>query len=379
MASRAWTDDRNMQPFESDDGEDDRRAEQYEEAYNMRFEDPNKANETLRSHARDMAAKYSVRRDETNPRQKRRDAEKVSKEAAKREKRDEKARLRKLRIDEVEEKVRRIKRAGGLHTKDLQLEHWSHFVDDDWDDSKWEEEMQRRFGEDYYAEDDAESDLENGLVGKRKDKKPKFDDDLDIKDIVPDFEDEDDRNFSLSEDDLPLNGTTSKPAKKQKKPKDDKKKEARKERKIIEQLVDDQLQLELDHSLPKSKSEAVGFRYRATSPQSFGLTSLDILLADESNLNQFAGLKKLAAFRDVDKKRKDQKHLGKKARLRKWRKDVFGHEEGLQESELLPSKTKLAEQDGGGDFEEGGVDIVTTGKKKRRRKNKKLEVATAEA
>ena len=51
-------------------------------------------------------------------------------------------------------------------------------------------------------------------------------------------------------------------------------------------------------------------------------------MAPEASLNEFAGLKKLATFRDVHKKRKDKKHLGKKARLRQWRKETFGNEDG---------------------------------------------------
>ncbi len=372
MASRVWTqtDQRQLQPFESDDEEDERRAEEYEQAYNFRFEDPAKSNEKLRSHARDLAAKYSVRREEGHPRQKRREADKASKEAAKQEVRDDKARLRKLRIEEAEEKVRRIKRAAGLHTKDLQPEDWSRFVDEDWDDAKWEDEMQRRFGDDYYAGDDFESDEQGELGAKRKRKKPKFDDDIDIKDIVPDYEDDEKKMFSLSDGDVvDADEAGSRRTKKHQNSMEGKKKGSRKERRIIEQLVDDQLQLELEHSMPKSKSKSTGFRYRGTSPQSFGLTAQDILMADDSSLNQFAGLKKLAAFRDADRKRKDQKHLGKKARLRKWRQDVFGNEEGLQAKNLIPSKAgPQVETDA--DLEDGGVGVVTAGKKKRRRKNK---------
>ncbi len=46
----------------------------------------------------------------------------------------------------------------------------------------------------------------------------------------------------------------------------------------------------------------------------------------DAALNEFVGLKKLAAFRDPDRKRKDKKRLGKKARLRQWRRDNFGAE-----------------------------------------------------
>ncbi|KAK3083567.1 Kinetochore protein Spc24, partial [Teratosphaeriaceae sp. CCFEE 6253] len=54
--------------------------------------------------------------------------------------------------------------------------------------------MRKRFGEAYYeAEEGDEAGQEVGgdvMEKKRKARKPKWDDDIDIKDLVPDFEDE---------------------------------------------------------------------------------------------------------------------------------------------------------------------------------------------
>jgi protein KRI1 len=374
MSSRVWAeqDGRQLQPFESDD-EDVEKADEYEDAYNMRFEDPTKANEKLHTHARDMASKYSVRRDETNPRQRKRDAERLAKEAAKQQVREEKARLRKLKVEEAEEKVKKIKEAAGLSSKDLKPEDWQRFVNEDWDDDKWDEEMKRQFGEDYYAEQEAQSDSDAEISENRKLKKPKFDDDIDIKDIIPDFEEDEKPDFSLSDEELL---DVEAPSKKQKKQnKEEKKREAKRDRRIIEQLVEDQMQLDLEHALPESSKSAGGFRYRESSPKSFGLTARDILLADDAQLNQFAGLKKLAAFRDPERKRKDAKHLGKKARLRQWRKDTFGDEDGPRVTEA--SMNQIQQPTGDGDEDDGGVNIVTDGKKKRRRKSKKQNSAVA--
>jgi len=101
------------------------------------------------------------------------------------------------------------------------------------------------------------------------------------------------------------------------------------------------------------------------------LTARDILLAEDKQLNEFAGLKKLAAFRDPEKKRKDMKHLGKKARLRKWRLETFGNEEGLQASELIPVQREVNEKP---EEDDGAVDIRTKGKKRRRSKRPRVEV-----
>lgn len=359
MTARAWIPSAGsqFQPFESDDEKEDQRAEAFEEAYNLRFENPDGANEKLISHARDAAAKYSVRKEDPNSRKKSRDAENARREAERRERDEEKARLRKLRIAEAEEKVKKIKQAAGLRGRSLKAEDWTKFLDEGWDDDRWEEEMKRRFGDEYYADHD--SGEENLTGGKGKMKKPKWEDTIDIKDLVPDFESDDDKGsaqFTLSDveedgpatlaeselqDDLngvPTNDTSldriqikANGNSKTKRDREEQKRAARKDRRTIENIVNEKLNVEDTLSGMGSK-KAGHFRYRETSPIAFGLTARDILMAEDSQLNQFAGLKKMATFRDTAKKRKDKKHLGKKARLREWRKETFGNEQGPQKS-----------------------------------------------
>ena len=348
MSAKAWvpTAGTIFQPLESDEEEEDRRAELFEEAYNMRFEDPEASNEKLLSHARDAAAKYSVRKESTNPRKRTREAEQAKKDAARQTREEEKARYRKLKVSEVEEKLRKIRDAAGLRGKALQEQDWSAFLDDGWDDERWEQEMRKRFNDDYYADHDSNDSNEVEAKTKRKMKKPKWEDDIDIDDLVPNFDAAEDGQpqFSLTDDESTAGGALteisdsqsaakSKSNRKSKKrrERDDHKKETRLERRKIEQIVDESMKV--DETLSNfSKKHAGHFRYRETSPSAFGLTPHDILMASDSQLNQFAGLKKMAAFRDSDKKRKDKKHLGKKARLRQWRKEIFGSEQGPQQS-----------------------------------------------
>jgi protein KRI1 len=385
MAARAWvpSDGARFQPLESDDDEEDERAEKFEAAYNLRFEDPKGSNEMLKSYARDVVAAKSVRREELSGRKKQRDTLREKREAEKKEREEEKAQLRRLKIEEMEEKLKKIKKAAGLRGKTLELkdEEWIKFLDEGWDDDKWEAEMTRRFGEDYYAEKEAESDedahFETGHgSGKRKVRKPKWDDDIDIKDIVPDFEDKDEVNkkpaFTLSdsseeEDDDEERPTKAKSSKERQQERQAKKKAGRLERKRIEDLVDSQMDLDL----PSKSKEPTRFRYRETSPISFGLTARDILMAPDASLNQFAGLKKMASFRDAEKKRKDKKHLGKKARLRQWRKETFGNEDG---PEIVIGGIADSVVDVGN---EAGILDGSRKKKKRSRKNKgQAHVAT---
>ncbi|KAK2604492.1 hypothetical protein N8I77_007417 [Diaporthe amygdali] len=355
MASRAWIpgSSSKWEAFESDEGEGNDDADEWEAAYNLRFEDPAKSNEVLQSYSRKVVEARSVRRDELKGRKKQRELEKARKEEEKRKRHEERARLKRLKIEEAENKLKKIKKAAGLSGKELGEEELMKLLDGSWDNDKWEEEMSKRFGEQYYAEAEevvSESEAEGFGKSKKKPKKPKWDDDIDIKDIIPDFEDDEAKPDISLDDDLAggeaaddgedLSDDDEHPSKKRKTTKEHKaerqasKQAARKERSKIEALVEHKMELDDPTVLALSKknkktdgAETASFRYRETSPQSFGLTARDILLApSDAALNEFAGLKKLATWRNPEKKKKDRKNLGKKARLREWRREVFGRE-----------------------------------------------------
>jgi len=348
MAAKAWKPasyGSKFEAFESDESDEDHRAEQFENAYNMRFEDPQHANEKLLSHSREVAAKYSVRREDPKGRRKHREDQKTQQEAEKGQREEERARYRNLKIEEAQVKLNKFKDAAGLRREVVPVEEWSSFLDDGWDDEKWDQEMAKRFGDAYYAErDTAGSDVDliedTSLSRKRKTaKKPTWDDDIDVGDIIPDFEETDGavpNDFVLSdmEDDrIEEADQQNRPKKKSKKSIEDdratQKKQARRDRRKIEELVDQSLFTELPSTSSKQPSR---FQYRETSPSAFGLSAHEILMADDAALNQLVGLKKLASFREQEKKNRDKKKLGKKARLRQWRKDTFGDENGPKTS-----------------------------------------------
>ncbi|KAH7073856.1 KRI1-like family C-terminal-domain-containing protein [Paraphoma chrysanthemicola] len=383
MASRAWvpSDNARFKPLESDDDSEEAAADEWEASYNLYFEDTAGTNEKIMTYARDAVASTTVRRDAATGRRKAREAARAKREAERQEKEQELARLRKLKVEEMEEKIQQIRKIGGLSGRDFQIDEWKDVLEADWSDDQWEAEMQKRFGEAYYDAGDAGSDSEDGAKStKKKVKKPKFDDDIDIKDLIPDFKDDEDERpeITLSSDeedaeedvgeDQEESTTSAKSSKKRKQERADAKSAARRDRRLIETLVDSNLEYEAKlASKPKAPTR---FRYRETSPTTFGLTARDILLADDSQLNEFAGLKKLAAFRDADKKKKDKKHLSKKARLRQWRKDTFGDEDGPKGG----FETIL-----GGEADEAAMDQKATniiegdGKKKKKRSRKRKE------
>jgi len=391
MASRAWVPGASskFQPFESDDDEDDDRAEAYEAAYNLRFEDPKRANEKLLSHSREVAAKYSVRREEPKGRKRARDDQKSKKDAEKAQRNAEKARLRNLKIEEAQAKLLKFKEAAGLRSHTLHVEEWSKFLEAGWDSDKWDKEMAERFDANYYADGDSanNAEVQNELLGgKTRAKKPKWNEELEIGDIVPSFEEEERSKpaFTLSDSEgndseggvvleaVDQRSVDDQPQKKRKGKdiRSEQKREARKERRTIEELVDHKMIID---TLPvtSSSKQAGQFRYRETSPSTFGLSARDILMADDSQLNQFAGLKKLAPFRDSDKKSKDKKKLGKKARLRRWRKDTFGDEggPGTTFQDFLATQMKNGNGNWGEvGFASGGGEASSEARKKSRKR-----------
>ena len=350
FSNRAWVPNgvSRFQAFDSDDEEEEHRADKFEEAYNLRFENPANSNEKLISHARDAAVRYSVRKENTKSRKKGREELRAKKEAEKQTRREEKARLRKLKVSELEYKLQKVRDAAGLSTDSLKDEDFSALLDEAWDDARWNEIMQQRFGTGYYEGNDLIDEGRTTIQGKKKFKKPKWDEDINIDDLVPEF------NLQEVEPDLESehadNGDSNSTANSKTEPTSrlhaqegnltGKRKDLRLERREIENMVNESFDIdEKLHAL--GKKHLSFFRYRETSPTSWGLTSADILMADDSHLNQFAGLKKLAAFRDPERKRKDKKHLAKKARLRKWRIDTFGSEDALQSGNLDPAYTLL--------------------------------------
>ena len=331
LDNRAWVVEAGTEAhaFQSDDEEEDQRAEEIEEAYNLRFESHQGVNEKLFSHARDAVAKYSVRKEPLSKRKRARQSDQSRKEASRLQQLQEKAQFRRLKVEDAQEKMRKVEDAAGLIDHPLKVEDWIDFIADDWDHDRWEAEMAKKFGVDYYDREHVQTNEAKNQL-KRQIKKPVWMGDIDISDIIPHMENEEGSDHALSAStrhDREKHNYAEGHQRQLRSSNGEQKREARNQRRKVEQLVDQKL--ELDMAL--SRADQIGggqFRYRETSPVTFGLTAQDILMASDSQLNQHAGLKKMATFRDSAKKRKDRKRLGKRGRLRSWRKETFGNEEG---------------------------------------------------
>ncbi|KAI4631114.1 hypothetical protein J4E83_002642 [Alternaria metachromatica] len=391
MASRAWvpTQSARFQPLLSDDEDEDAAADEWENSYNLYFEDTTGANEKIMTYARDAVASTTVRRDDKSGRRKAREAARQKREAERREKEQELARLRKLKVEDMENKVKQIRKIGGLSGRDFNIDEWKEVLEADWSDEQWDAEMQKRFGDAYYG--DTVEDEEEGGKKSKKPKKPKFDDDIDIKDLVPDFKDdsEEERPDLSSDEEMPdaeaedddeeAGASSKKSSKQRKQERAEAKSTARRDRRLIENLVNQNLEYEAALAAKPSKA-ASRFRYRETSPTSFGLTARDILLADDKALNDFAGLKKLAAFRDPIKKKKDKKFLSKKARIRQWRQDTFGNPDGPKGGfETLLGEEEAAAPRRDNRNDSNNDSNIVEGEKKKKKRSRKRKATAVEA
>ncbi|KAI8803146.1 KRI1-like family C-terminal-domain-containing protein [Cladochytrium replicatum] len=262
--------------------------------------------------------------------------EQRKKEAEERE-REEVERLMELRRLEVLERLRKIQANAGVEGEDDIAGGVLAEVlgDDEFDEGGYEKAMAAAFGDDYYGSEDPS-------------KKPEFDDDIEIGDLVGE-----DAEYPVNGEeawggdevieiaDFPED-TPAPPPKVSKKTSLDTKKLAKGPR----------------------------FRYREVSPESFGLSGTDILLApDDTELNELVSLKTLAPYRRVEQVERDRRRLSN----RKRRKRVEEFKKRMQEEwEGLLSRAEEVQAEA---EEEEGEDEGADKKKRKKKKSSGTEGA----
>lgn len=194
LSSRAWAKSTAHAELESDDSDHEETADAFEAAYNFRFENPSvDARAVLRSYARDAVSANTVRREDKSVRKKAREAKREKRAHEKDQREREKGRLRKLKTEELMDKFKLIREAAGLHDaegdEEAQAEMLEKLLEGEWSDAQWAEWMAERFGDEYYEPSD------------EKVRKPEFADDIDIVDIIPDFEEDEAPAISDDDDD----------------------------------------------------------------------------------------------------------------------------------------------------------------------------------
>ncbi|KAJ9090972.1 hypothetical protein QFC19_009318 [Naganishia cerealis] len=319
---------------QQDEEEFDEAVEKVEHAYNFRYEEENSAE--ILSYARSQA---TLRRSKTNSRKRQREKRQEERAQEEAEKQEELKKRKIAKANKVMDRLAQIKEAVGEEVSDEVIEKvfGDSLLKDDFDDAEWDNKMAEIFNEQYYG-----SEL----------KKPEWDEDDEIMAEYHENEEEKEEEEE-EEDESPESKVSEKddePSKKHKKDKKSDKKKAKQEKKTLKEkalsIVESnatQILDEIEEERGRLKNDEVKFKYREVSPETFGLTTRDILVADDSQLNNYIGLKKFAPYRPKELRMKDKRKYTKKKQLQQWRKEVLRGKHDIKgdESEIwIPREDK---------------------------------------
>ncbi|KAJ8406855.1 hypothetical protein AAFF_G00297710 [Aldrovandia affinis] len=347
------------------------KQEDFERQYNFRFEEPD--GQQIKTYPRTIAT--SVRTKDERRKQKREEV-KERKQKEKEQKQTQLKQLKNLKRSEIMEKLRRLQDLTG--NKELAFSQGD--LEGAFDPQEHEQLMQKFFGDEYYGEVEEE--------------KPQFDDEVDLdgqwnwdtwtgegeeKEGEEEEEEEEyeshqpnceDPDFIMDADYDPSQQPTSS-KKKNKKAKEERRKGMKKEdaplmgkrrrkshfaeiitknkpvfdpqEKSFEQYLDEYYRLDYEDIIDDLPCR---FRYRTVLSNDFGLSTEEILGADEKELNRWCSLKKTCMFRSEKEEMSDLKNYKIKAQNDKRKKEIFGslYAEEEEQGEQATGKTKVGKK-----------------------------------
>lgn len=326
----------NLDRQGEDDDEFEEAVEKFEHAYNFRYEEANSAE--IISYARSQA---TMRRDNTNARKRKREKEKEEKEKEKKEKDKLFQKKKTEELNKLADFLEKIQKEYGMEIDEKTAKKISdRLLDEDFDDSQWDTVLGEIF--DGGADDGA---------------KPTWDDD---DEIMKEFNDQqaEDGEPEDEADDAEDVGEAVESETKTKKDELSEKKKGKKDKKKAKEIASKVLEENKLKLMDKVEEEREGrskerketFKYREVSPESYGLTAREIFMADDADLNEFVGLKKLAPYRPKELRVKDRRKLAKSKNLKEWRKKVFKNPDGPEgnpDEILIPVEDDNNHQKGG--------------------------------
>ncbi|PSC75398.1 KRI1-like protein [Micractinium conductrix] len=282
-----------------DDAEDEQfveQAEQFEHAYNFRFEEPGAA--AIITYPRNMEG--TVRKEDD--RRKRKRQEKAERLAAEEEaRRAELKRLKNLKKAEIEDKLHEIQSVAGKAAPRQEL--LDRLVTGDFDPEEYDRQMAAAFGSEYYdagADEATDDDLEDELFEKELEAMAKYGSD-----------DEDPKSFAALHKRLAAQRREEAAAGGEEDKEDEEDEEdeedgaaadpeaAARARAEVQRLLEEYYKLDYEDVVGGVPTR---FRYKEVQPDSFGLEVEDILALEDKELNSVVGLKRLAPYREEHKK-----------------------------------------------------------------------------
>ncbi|KAI3487773.1 hypothetical protein L1887_48254 [Cichorium endivia] len=369
----------------------DSMADAFETAYNFRFE---QGAESLTIPTYSRTPKDSARRTD-NTRKRKREERAERKEEEKRQKMQELARLKNLKRQEIVDKLKKLREVTGSSVEDLQ----GLDLEGDFDPDAHDKAMQKAFGDGYYEGEDGDEkptwdddididdiieEHEAATAPTKKGKKAKATHDADEDDegrieMDADFLDGDDggeQGAAGSKEaairarlaDKKLSKKDRKKLKKKLKaalskgssaPADGSDSEAdgvdesimdadragpssmptsaEDKKKMAKDMIDSYYNLDYEDMIGDLPTR---FKYAQVAPADYGMSAVDILLADDEQLNQVVGLKNLQPYRRGKNRPID---LGK--RLGTFRKEVYGNTSKTPDGADKPQKKRLGKKE----------------------------------
>ncbi len=318
--------ERDIHGVANDDNEEDLegneefndKVDAFEAQYNFRFEDPDGTQ--MKSHARETLS--SLRRPDER-RKKAREAKKARKEKEKLLKTEEIKQLKNVKKREIQSRLLALQEAAGEGVDLTGID-----LDGDFDPEAFSAQMESKFGEEYYNNEDAEFDPEK---------------------TEPNAEE--------------VVGEHVDPETKQ----------------AVQGLMEEYYNLDYEDIVG---GQPVRFKYKKVDGEDFGMSAEEILMADDRELNQRASLKYLAPYRDRQEVKRRAKTARWKAKYKTGKKAVD------RENEAREGRGQKRRQNFDEDSTIGVGSSATTGnnegenksrKRAKRRHGKKREDEVASA
>lgn len=346
MLNRGWVDADEPQPKRDWDAEAaeldseasfDSAADAFEHAYNFRFEDPSLAEQHFNVQSFPRHTEDSIRRpDDRRKTQRRERAARKSEE--KQTKMRELDQLKSLKRQEIADKLRLLREASGSDNRIDGDAFDGIDLSSEFDPAAHDRMMQAQFNDDYYAKQDDsvkpewehDVDIDDILAENAEAEKPRKRKRSDAVEMDADFDSGADVKMS-KKDKKAAKKAEKKAAKKAREQGNDDRDDAQVDaddmdadaqastqdpearRKQAQELMDEYYGLGYEDMIGDMPTR---FKYASVPKADYGMSAVDILLADDADLNSVVGLKHLQPYR----KGPPPKNLDK--RLRQFHRDL---------------------------------------------------------
>ncbi|XP_057716546.1 protein KRI1 homolog [Corythoichthys intestinalis] len=311
------------------------RQENFERGYNFRFEEPDA--EQIKTYPRTIATSVRTKDDR---RKRKREEIKERKEMEKQHKREQLKQLKNLKRNEIMEKLKLLQKLTGND----ELAFNQADLEGDFDPQHHDQLMQKFFDEKYYGEqeddkpqfedDDAFEEHWNWDTWTGREQEEEYDDEADYDASEPHCDDQD---FIMDADYDPSQHVSKKQKKKMKKadvPLMGKKKKKSHfaevvskdkpvfdpQEKSFEEYLDEYYKLDYEDIIDDLPCR---FRYRQVLPNDFGLSTDEILGAEDRELNRWCSLKKTCMFRSDQEEKNDLKNYKIKSKNDKKKREIL--------------------------------------------------------